>query len=147
MLTLNMIEFLNTYQNILWCLTIISALLFLISLILIPWLLIRIPADYFICINRNPFTSLSKLSPIKIFLLIAKNILGVILLICGIAMLLLPGQGILTILLSITLIDLPHKRKFERWLISLPMILKSVNALRKRAGTSPLRVNDKLQNP
>jgi hypothetical protein len=137
-----MIEFLKTYQNILWCLTIVSALLFFLSLILIPWLLIRIPDDYFICRKSNPFSRISKLSFIQILILIIKNLLGLLLLICGVAMLLLPGQGILTILLSITLVDFPHKRRFELWLISRPMVLNTVNRLRKRAGTSPLKIKE-----
>lgn len=133
-----MIEFLKNYQDFLWCLTIVSALLFAISLILIPWLLIRIPRDYFITKNSHTGSSLKRLSIFRLCLLIIKNILGIILLLCGIAMLILPGQGILTILLSITLMDLPHKRKFEFWLISRPLILTTVNALRKKSGVPPL---------
>ena len=56
----------------------------------------------------------------------------------GIAMLVLPGQGILTMLLGFILVDLPGKYRFERWLVTRPLALRSINLLRRRAGHDPL---------
>jgi hypothetical protein len=49
-------------------------------------------------------------------------------------MLVLPGQGVLTILLWFILMDLPGKYRFERWLVARPLVFKSINRLRHRAG-------------
>ena len=71
-------------------------------------------------------------------LLAAKNLLGYLLIVAGIAMLLLPGQGVLTMLLGFIMVDLPGKYRFERWLVARPLVLRSINMLRRRAGREPL---------
>ena len=53
-------------------------------------------------------------------------------------MLLLPGQGVLTMLLGFIMVDLPGKYRFERWLVARPLVLRSINMLRRRAGREPL---------
>jgi hypothetical protein len=55
-------------------------------------------------------------------------------------MLVLPGQGVLTILLGIALLDLPGKRHLERRLIALPTVLRTINKLREKFGRPPLTV-------
>lgn len=71
-------------------------------------------------------------------LLAAKNLLGYLLIVAGIAMLLLPGQGVLTMLLGFIMVDLPGKYRFEQWLVARPLVLRSINMLRRRAGREPL---------
>ncbi len=143
MLTLSMIEFINEYKSFFWILAAASTLLFLLSLLLIPLFFIRIPGDYFMR-NEKSSEKATK-SPLKIVLIIFRNFLGWLLMICGVAMLLLPGQGFLTIIISLTLIDFPHKRKFEYYLISRPLIIKTINRLRKKAGVAPLRLVSALR--
>jgi hypothetical protein len=58
----------------------------------------------------------------------------------GIAMLVLPGQGLLTMLIGLSLVDFPGKRAFERKIISLPIISLTINRLRERFGQQPLIV-------
>ena len=56
----------------------------------------------------------------------------------GIAMLVLPGQGIITILFGLSIVDLRIKRRVLRWLLERPAIEKSVQRLREKAGQPPL---------
>ena len=133
-------DFINNYKGVLLALGVISALLFFLSLLLIPFLLIRIPEEYFAEKQNVNTGSESQLRFTQIIIRIIKNISGVILLLCGIAMLLLPGQGILTILLAMTLIDFPYKRRLECWLISRPVVIRNINRLRKKAGVPPLKI-------
>lgn len=67
-----------------------------------------------------------------------RNLLGVVLLLAGIAMLVLPGQGLLTMLVGVLCLDVPGKYRFERWLVGRPLVLRGVDALRARAGAPPL---------
>lgn len=71
-------------------------------------------------------------------ILIAKNLVGLVLLIAGIAMLVLPGQGLLTIAVGLVLIDFPGKFRLERWLATRRPVWRSLNWLRKRAGRPEL---------
>ena len=72
--------------------------------------------------------------------LILKNIIGVLLVLAGIAMLFLPGQGLLTVIIGIMMLNFPGKRALELRLIRLPGVLRAVNALRARAKHPPLQL-------
>jgi UPF0716 family protein affecting phage T7 exclusion len=69
-----------------------------------------------------------------------KNLLGVLLVVVGAILALpgVPGQGLLTILVGLLLLDLPGKRRIERRMVGRPRILRMINRLRKRFGRSPL---------
>ena len=69
-----------------------------------------------------------------------KNMLGVALVILGIIMSLpgVPGQGLLTILLGLMLLDLPGKRGWEQKLVKRPKVLQTINQLRGKFGKPPL---------
>ena len=105
---------------------------FFANLALVSLILVKIPADYF---NESQGKFLAKQSPvIRVLALIGKNIAGAVLVVIGILLSLpgVPGQGVLTILLGVMLLDFPGRRRFERWIVSSPKVLKAVNKLRKR---------------
>lgn len=77
---------------------------------------------------------------ITIVLKVLNNMLGVVLVLAGLAMLVLPGQGILTLLGSLLLLDYPGKFHFEKKLISHPKILKSVSWIRRKHNKKDLRL-------
>lgn len=66
-----------------------------------------------------------------------KMIVGVFLLLCGIAMLALPGQGIITILIGLSLIPFPGKHKLEQSLLSRQTVRSSLNWIRSKAKKPP----------
>lgn len=119
----------------------ISVLTFVGSLILIPWLIIRLPESYFSEKHRRAAV-LKYRHPLVYWLIrISKNLLALVLIVAGIAMLVLPGQGLLSILIGISISDFPGKYRLERYLVSRPGILKSLNWIRRKAG-KPLLVFD-----
>ncbi|NIA19894.1 MAG: hypothetical protein GWP07_05645 [Xanthomonadaceae bacterium] len=125
----------KAHESLCWWLTIASALTFIGTLIVLPLLLIRIPADYFTRQHSCP----SDRHPVAYWsMVISKNILGILLLLAGIAMLFLPGQGIITILLAVTLLNFPGKRKLEQRFIGLPGVLTTINRIRRRSNRPPL---------
>lgn len=116
----------------------VSLLMFVGSLLALPVLVSRIPRDYFVD-ERRHLSKTHRFHPVVYALLIAlKNLLGVALIIAGIAMLVLPGQGLLTILIGISLMDFPGKYALERWLVACPGVFKAINWLRVRWGEEPL---------
>lgn len=135
-----MLSYIQENENVLLILGIVSVVSFLATLIIIPWIVLRIPADYFSKPRRVSLVSSSAHPSIKILVLIVKNLLGLAVVVLGIAMLVLPGQGLLTILIGVVLIDFPGKYKFQRWLISRDPVLKSANWLRKKGEKEPLRL-------
>jgi len=131
-------DFIHHHATLLVWLFIASAVMFVASLALIPVVVVRLPADYFARPQRSRRFSGSH--PVaRIAWTIGKNLLGVVFVAAGIAMLVLPGQGILTIVLGLALLDLPGKFRLVRWLVRRRAVTKAINALRAKAGRPPLR--------
>ena len=76
--------------------------------------------------------------------LILKNVLGVLLVLFGVLMSLpgVPGQGVLTILMGVMLMDFPGKRRLELKLVSRPKVLRTVNRIRARFDRPPLLLDE-----
>jgi hypothetical protein len=118
----------------------LSVLLFFGCLLVVPYLVTWIPEDYFDR-QRRPRTPFAGRHPaLRWSALIGKNLAGAILILAGVAMLLLPGQGLLTLAVGVMLVDFPGKHRLERKIVGWPPVLRSVNWLRQRANVPPMRV-------
>jgi hypothetical protein len=114
-------------------LSIVSALTFVVSLVGASWAVQRLPHDYLL-LEPGKVRAAGSVSPS----LLLRNGLGGVLLLLGVLMLVLPGQGILTILAALGVMDFRGKRRFERWLMLRPKVLAAINLLRRRSGHPPL---------
>lgn len=109
------------------------------SLGIVSFILVKLPADHFKRDHKEKFWA--HRSPVlRIAAVIGKNVLGWILVVLGILMSLpgVPGQGLLTILLGIMLVDFPGKHRLEQKLLHRPAIKSSINKLRARFNKPPL---------
>jgi hypothetical protein len=115
---------------------------FLANIALVSFILIKIPADYFkeghkteFWVGPNPALHAARM--------IGKNILGIFLIILGIILSIpgVPGQGLLTILLGVVLVDFPGKRHLERKLLGRQEIVKTIDRLRKKFDKPPLELD------
>ena len=135
-----MLNWITIDETTIWYLAAFSIISFIATLLLVPVLVIRIPEDYFAEKKRHRWEPWAHEHPlIRWSLLIAKNSLGYIIIVLGIAMLVLPGQGILTILIGIMFINFPGKYRLERWVVMRAPVLNTINKLRQRAGRAPLK--------
>ena len=137
------IEWLNENQQLLIQLGGLSALIFVLSLLALPWLVAKIPEDYFVQKTRQSSLSRKRLSVFWLMTFLIKNLLGIILLGSGFLMLFLPGQGILTMFAGLLMIDYPGKYLLERKIILHHTILPKLNWLRKKANQPPLKINQR----
>lgn len=117
----------------------VSVVTFLGSLVAVPVIAVRMEADFFI---RRP-ERVRPLAPARLLRSIAKNVLGWALLLAGVAMLVLPGQGLLTIAFGVGLIDFPGKRKLQIRIVRMKRVYRSINWIRKRADKAPLELPKK----
>lgn len=135
-----MSAWLAQYQTLFAWLAIGSVIVFVVSLLSLPWLVALIPEDYF-CHDRRQSADLKKSHPVvRMTLLIAKNVFGAVLLVGGFIMLFVPGQGLLTIALGMVLLDYPGKFQLEQRLAANEKILNGLNWFRARAKAPPLKV-------
>ena len=113
-----------------------------ISFISIVIVLVKIPANYFSSHYRQDFLPDSSWL-VRWGAFILKNLLGLFLIALGLLLSLpgVPGQGLLTILLGLVLMDIPGKRPLEARIIKRPAILSAANRLRERFGKGPLIVD------
>ena len=120
-------------------LTVASAIGFIGSLIAIPLILVRLPADYFD--TRTPRHWMKDHHPaLRLSGLVVKNVVGIVLLLAGFAMLFLPGQGLLTMLIGVSLMDFPRKRELEAKMVGQPTLLGVINAMRHKFDKPPLKL-------
>ncbi|HSF67586.1 MAG TPA: PGPGW domain-containing protein [Nitrospiraceae bacterium] len=118
-------------------LTVASIVGFVGTLIAIPLILVRLPADYFD--TRTPRHWMKDHHPVlRLSGLIIKNVVGIVFLLAGFAMLFLPGQGLLTMLIGISLMDFPGKRALEAKMVGQPTLLSAINAMRQKFDKPPL---------
>ena|SRR6266566_9667554 len=112
---------------------------FSVSLAAISFILVRLPATYFQRSHSRNFW-VDRHRTLRWAGVIIKNALGLALLLLGILMSLpgVPGQGILTILLGIMLVDLPGKSRLEYKILSRPSVLGKINRLRHKFSKPPL---------
>lgn len=108
------------------------------TILLLPFLVVRIPPDYFRHQHRHPGSPGYRHPVVHHAIVLFKNSLGVVLILAGIAMLVLPGQGLLTLLIGLMLTDFPGKYSMEKRLVAQPGVLKAVNWLRGRSGHPPV---------
>tara|TARA_Y100001970_G_scaffold31070_1_gene38562 strand:+ start:1719 stop:2144 length:426 start_codon:yes stop_codon:yes gene_type:complete len=131
-------QFITNYKKFIFWLGSISAVIFVFSLLSIKWLVALIPSDYFIKKEDSKF---KKKYPFLWFLsLIIKNIFGYSLIIGGIFMLILPGQGVFTIMIGLMLSNYPGKYAIEKKFIAIPSVLKGINWLRKKSNQPPINI-------
>jgi hypothetical protein len=119
----------------------LSLFMFVGTLLVVPILLVRMRADYFTEAYRP--RSFANRHPVwRMTLIVIKNVIGFALVTVGLVMLVLPGQGILRVLIGLSLLDFPGKRRLERRIASQRHVRRSIDWIRCRRGRAPLKFDD-----
>lgn len=109
---------------------------FVASIVLIPWIIVQIPSDYFTHYKRQKYLWEGRLPITRRVFLFLKNVVGVLFIIAGVAMLFLPGEGILTIIVGLFFVDFPYRAplntKFKSGSSDNPKFLKWLTGCGKK---------------
>tara|TARA_Y100000588_G_C14162714_1_gene885532 strand:+ start:991 stop:1446 length:456 start_codon:yes stop_codon:yes gene_type:complete len=119
-------------------LTATGIIMALASCIAIPWLLLRMPEDYF----TQGYQPRLHRGPLAWIVWLIRNLIALILLVAGILMLVLPGQGLLTILIAIMTSTFPGKYRLERAIMRRPGVFRAANWIRRKYDRTPLKHPD-----
>ncbi|MTW21504.1 PGPGW domain-containing protein [Allochromatium palmeri] len=142
-----LMSWIESHQTLTLLLAGASMLTFIGSILALPVLVASMPEDYFLDAKRQQ-SRLRRFHPlVYLGLRVLKNVAGWLLVLCGILMLVLPGQGLLTILVGLVLSDFPGKFALERRLASMPRVMGAFNWLRQRAGRPPLQAPEPPLTP
>ena len=107
----------------------ISLATFLGSIVAVPWIVCKMPADYFL--QKRP-------NRVRLLMLIVRNCMGFVFVAAGILMLVTPGQGLLTIFVGLLIMSYPGKIKIERRILMVRGLRRALNWVRKKQGCSPM---------
>jgi len=142
-----MVDLLSDFlSGLTWQKILVGALIFLasffINLGIVSFILVKLPADHFSKSRKTKFWAGPR-PAIHAAKVIGKNIGGLLLVALGIVLSLpgVPGQGLLTVLLGIMLLDFPGRHRLEQKLLSKPSIVNTLNRLRERFDKPPLQLN------
>lgn len=101
-------------------------------------ILAALPVNYF----RDGGHGLPRLAgePIGVVVRVAKNAVGIDLIALGLLLSVpaVPGQGVLTMLVGLMLVDFPGKRRLEQKLVARQGVLETINWMRSWLGRPPL---------
>jgi hypothetical protein len=128
-----------TWRTILiWVLVFVGT--FLLNLAIVSFILVKLPKDHFKNDKSKHVTGSN--ATIRVLKVIGKNVGGWLLIALGIVLSLpgVPGQGLLTVLLGVMLVDFPGKHRLEQKLLSRPGIINTINRLRGRFGKPALEL-------
>lgn len=131
------LNWMETHEGLLRWIGGFSLISFIATLIAVPLLIVSLPTRYLM--DNGDDTFLQK-TIWRIPYLLIKNLIGSVFVVAGLAMLLLPGQGVLTILIGVTLINFPGKRRLVRRLLRWKNVANAVNRLRLMFKRSPLEM-------
>ena len=120
---------------------IVSFVTFLIGLLTMPFVIIRLPEDYFVFrkTNHQKFIGMGGL---RLLFLGFKNLLGALLLCLGVLMLFLPGPGLLVMAIGLVMADIPGKRPMIGRMLRIESLRAAINGFRDRRGRPPLKFED-----
>ena len=127
-------HWLETNSALMWWLFAASIASLVLCVLLLPIVVVRLDADYFTATRRE---LMSNRGAVSWLLHIAKNMLGAVFVLVGVAMLVLPGQGLLTIFIGLLMLEFPGKRAIELRIVRRPAILKLLNGMREKRGRAP----------
>lgn len=119
---------LQLIQPVLPWFTGIGILMAVASMAIIPWLVVLMPEDYFVVDYQHT----RHRGPLGWTIWSLRNLLALLLILAGIIMLVLPGQGLLTILIGVSCSTFPGKYRLQRRIAALPKVLATLNWVRKK---------------
>lgn len=133
------------FSGLTWRTVLIGILLFvgtfLVNLGIVSFILVKLPKDHFKNDKSKNVTGSN--ATVRVLKVIGKNVAGWLLIALGIVLSVpgVPGQGLLTVLLGVMLVDFPGKHRLEQKLLSRPGIINTINGLRGRFGKPALELD------
>jgi hypothetical protein len=133
-------DWLSANEHLIQQLGNVSLVILGITIVVLPVVVMKLPVDYFISEQREPSWRTRKYPLVWGLLTLVKNLLGLLLILVGVAMLVLPGQGTITILVGLAMTNFPGKYALERRIAGQPAVGATLNKIRQLTGAPPLQM-------
>lgn len=114
---------------------IISFALLAATLLATPWVLARLPHDYF---SAKPVSGPQSVRSSVICVI--RTIVGLLMILLGFAVIFTPGPGLVLLVLGLAMCDFPGKHNLLIKLVSQPIVLSTLNWIREKSNKPPFVV-------
>ena len=131
----------RAHQGLLFALGIASAVTFAGTLVAVPIAICRLPRDVY---TRRRGKRRTLPAGLGLLAAVARNLAGLAIVAAGVLMLVLPGQGLLSIVIGLALVDFPGKSRLEGRLLGDRRVFTAMNAIRRRFGRPPFEAPEGL---
>ncbi len=126
-----LLEQLNGQEALISAIIVLSVILLLATLFATPWLLARLPADYF---SREQPLKYAERSVRSAFVFVLRNVAGVLIFLFGVLLIVTPGPGLVFMVIGLIICDFPKKHRLMQAFVSKPSVLSALNWARKKSG-------------
>jgi hypothetical protein len=130
-------QWIQIHEGLLQWMFILSIGTFVVGILLAAVGIVYLPRNYF-SPGYEPFSHRISNVFLRRIYLVGKNLIGVFFIMTGLTLLVLPGQGLLTVAIGLSLTDFPGKHKVVGHLTRRGPILRGANWLRRKLGKCPL---------
>jgi len=140
-------QWIKDFQDLWWWLGALSVVTFVLTLVITPILVALIPADFFVRREAHRALWAEKFPVLYYSFRVLKNLIGSVLIPAGLVMMILPGPGLIAIIIGLMLVDFPGKITFVRWLVRKETIHQPINTLRVSLNRPPLMIPEQPLKP
>jgi len=127
-----LVTWLSQNTTVITAIAVFSFMLLTTSLLATPWVLARLPANYF---SKPP--TVRPRSAKRLCASVVKTVMGSLMVLTGLAMMFTPGPGLVCLVLGMTLCEFPGKHRLLKRVIRRPSVFSTLNWLRKKASKPP----------
>ena len=131
------VNWITQHHSALGWVALFSSLAFLCSLVVMPFVVIHLPHDYFARQEHRDSKS-NRYALIQIFFVIGKNVIGWVLLFAGVLMLFLPGPGLLSMLIGLVFATVPGKKRMIKKILGMAAVRTAIASMREKRNKLPL---------
>jgi hypothetical protein len=132
-------NWLQTHENLVFLAGVSSIIMFLGTLVVLMAVIVMLPAEHFVRDDKkHPAIPIG--NPILfICYQVFKNLIGISFIVAGLAMLVLPGQGLISLVIGLSLTSFPGKHRLTRFIIQRKAVFRSANWFRRKFDRPPLK--------
>jgi hypothetical protein len=131
-------QWIGLHEQLFWWVGLLSLVLFVGTLGVLGLIVVKLPQDHFVSGRKRPIIPIQHRAG-RVGYRLFKNGVGIFFILAGLIMLVLPGQGLVALLVGMSLTDFPGRDRLVRAIMRQKRVLGSANWLRAKCNRPPLK--------
>ena len=131
-------RWIQMHEFFFWWVGILSLMMFVGTLGALALIVVKLPQDHFVVRRKRPLIPIQHRAG-RVGYRLFKNGVGIFFILAGLIMLVLPGQGLVALLVGMSLTDFPGRDRLVGAIMRQKRVLGSANWLRAKFDRPPLK--------